>query len=109
MKLTDPVDQRDYYLEWSTITDTPVTYGQSLEKFKEYYREEYGRSGMKDLEARLARVEQNGVSGYLPFDNLASYFSCNRAAPFQKNASFEDILEIYCRNQKSENETPPTE
>jgi hypothetical protein len=27
-----------YYLEWSTVVDAPVTFGMSLEEFKEYYR-----------------------------------------------------------------------
>ncbi len=50
IKITDPKDNTDYFMEWSTVVDAPITYGCSLEEFKEYYKKEYGNQGMKDFE-----------------------------------------------------------
>lgn len=47
----------NHYLEWSTVVDAPVTFGMTLEEFREHYREQYGAASMAELEQRLARVE----------------------------------------------------
>lgn len=49
---------KDHYLEWSTVVDAPVTFGMLLPEFKEYYRDEYGRDGYRELKHRLERVEE---------------------------------------------------
>lgn len=99
MKIHDDQFNKDYYLEWSTIVDAPVTWGCSLDEFKEYYKEKNGTNGLKDLEeSRLPRVQQYGISAYPPFDDLESYFSYNRAGKNEKTISKEQILERYCRN-----------
>lgn len=48
----------DYYLLWSTNTDSPVTYGASLAAYKKYYKDQYGEKGTLDLCERLERVEK---------------------------------------------------
>lgn len=54
------------YIEWSTITDAPVTFGMTREEFEAHYREQNGAQGMKELPARLARVDATGTSSMLP-------------------------------------------
>lgn len=98
MKLHDEKFQKDYYLEWSTVVDAPVTWGMPLEEFKVYYKEEYGNHGCRDLEDRLKRVEEFGISAYYPYDNLESYFGYNRAGKNGKTIGKELILERFCRN-----------
>ena len=39
IKITDEKDNKDYYMMWSTVVDAPVTYGLSLDEFKEYFKE----------------------------------------------------------------------
>lgn len=98
MKLTDPVDNADYYLEWSTIVDAPVTYGMPLHGLKEYWKYQYGEEGMKELPNRLARVEECGISALPPFDKLEGYFNFNYAGEDGKRASKEEIISKYCTN-----------
>lgn len=90
-----------YYLEWSTVVDAPVTTGMSLDEFKAYYRDEYGRHSFESplsdgFEERMKRVEEKGVSArdYKSFDDL---IGCNRAGKDETCLSKEQIIEWYCR------------
>jgi len=83
------------YLEWSTVVDAPVTFGMTLEEFRDYYRDEYGRRGMAELERRLARVEAQGSSaheGSAAEDVIAG----NRAGPNDRRLSRAEIYRAYC-------------
>ena len=98
IKLSD--NNKDWYLEWSTIVDAPVTYGMSLVDFKAFYKEEYGNQGMEKLEERLKRVEKQGTSAlYCSVDGLISY---NRAGPKESSLSKQEIIDIYCTRIVSE-------
>jgi hypothetical protein len=70
-----------------------------LDEFKKYYQERYGTEGMRELDARLQRVEKNGISGVAPFDDLMAEMSCNRAGENETHLSLEGIIEKYCRKQ----------
>lgn len=100
IKLTDEKTNTDYYLEWSTVVDAPVTYGLSLGEFREYYRHEYGQSGMRDFDQRMERVEKTGSSAYQD-GFLSTILAHNRAGDSEKSLSREQILELYCRHPKS--------
>lgn len=50
------------YFEWSTVVDAIVTDLMTLDEFKEYYQQQYGKEGMRDLPDRLERVESKGTS-----------------------------------------------
>lgn len=93
-----PCDGVDYYLEWSTIVDAPVTYGMTLEEFKEYYQEEYGNAGMRDLETRMARVKETGTSD-IGYNNVKEIIVGNRAGDGEKYLSFAGITDKYIRNR----------
>jgi hypothetical protein len=100
IKITDPTDQKDYYMDWSTIVDAPVTYGMSLEEFKEYYREEYGESRMPGLQERLDRVAIKGSSGaYGNYDDVDKLIELNRAGKDESCLTKEGILDEYCRKR----------
>lgn len=99
LKITDEVNQQDYYLEWSTIVDAPVTYGMPLDEFAKYYKMEYGDKGMSGFAERMQRVEEKGCSGYYPDDKLEEFFECNRAGDHETQLDKEGILDKYCRNR----------
>lgn len=99
IKITDEKFNKDYYMEWSTVVDAPVTYGLDLEEFKEYYKEEYGKSGMNDLNERLERVEKTGSSGIAPFGKLEDLLELNRAGENEETLDKEGILNQYCRER----------
>lgn len=97
IKLEDKKFKVDYYLEWSTIVDAPVTYGMSLEDFKLYYEHEYGQVGKEGLPARMHRVEGKGVSSEID-DNVMDLIRHNRAGKNESTLTHEMILENYCRH-----------
>ena len=97
IKLRDDKLSRDWYLEWSTIVDAPITFGMSREEFEHYYLVEYGEAGMRDdFSERMRRVEENGTSG--PF-GLHSLLVANRAGTAEAHLGYEEIVERYCRKR----------
>ena len=86
---------RDHYLEWSTVSDAPETFGMTLTEFRDYYRDEYGRASMDSLDKRLSRVEQNGVSA-LNYKSVADLIRTNRAGPSESTLTIDEIYEAYC-------------
>jgi len=100
MKIHDEKLNKDWYLEWSTIVDAPVTYGMSLEEFTEYCRSEYGNSHMRlEFDDRMKRVEEQGSSCYFDTDGINHYFEYNRAGKNETVLNKEGILDKYCRNK----------
>jgi len=100
MRLIDPIDNKEYFMEWSTVVDAPITYGLSLEEFTEYYKGKYGTEGLRILPERIARTLQKGISAHPPFDDYDSYFRFNRADDIgDKTLDFIGVLDRYCRNR----------
>lgn len=99
MKLTDQKDNKEYYLEWSSVVDAPVTYGADINTFKKYYERQYGKTSMNELKERLERVEKQGTS--CAFGSTSDeMISCNRAGNNESKLSKEEILDEYCRKSK---------
>jgi len=90
------VKLHEYYLEWSTITDSPVTFGMTLNEFTEYYKAEYGRHGHRDLKMRLGRVEEHGSSAHEECYWHPDLFKGNRAGPNETELAEEEIYRAYC-------------
>jgi hypothetical protein len=101
IKITDYRDQTDYYLEWSSIVDGPLTYGIPLDEMENYILHKYGSEGMQEWPARLARMQENGfTTSHGPVsDILHEVFECNRAGENEKCLDKEGLLNKYCRDQ----------
>ncbi|MFA5135294.1 MAG: hypothetical protein WC505_05950 [Patescibacteria group bacterium] len=95
-----PYQGQDYYLEWSTIVDAPVTYGMLLEEFQQYYRDEYGANGQYDLPGRLARVDATGTSSRV--GTLAELLASNRAGPDEASLTQEEIIQKFIAERPEE-------
>lgn len=83
----------DYYLEWSSIVDAPVTWGMPLEEFKVYYKKQYGLQGMKELPERLERVDKYGTSSYYN-ESTKSLICVNNAGQIVKELLMLILLNI---------------
>jgi hypothetical protein len=99
IKLHDERDGKDYYMEWSTVVDAPVTYGLSRKEFEQYYGEEYGDSGMLKLPPRMERVEKTGTSGFPPDDDLEELIAYNRAGEQEACLTKIELIDKYCINK----------
>lgn len=98
----------DHYLEWSSVVDAPVTNGMTLDEYKEFYRDEYGRANFESVmsdgfAARMKRVEERGTSA---FDDktVEDTIWLNRAGPKEKPLHKEEIIEFYIRRKQSPKE-----
>ncbi len=90
---------KNYYMEWSTVVDAPVTWGLSLEEFEDHYRQKYGDEGMRYLPNRMERVEAKGTSSEL-HDSLEDLIGgYNRAGKNETFLTLEQIVDSFCRNR----------
>ncbi len=98
IKLTE--GDQSWYLEWTTIGDGPAGWGMSLDYFKAYYKDEYGKQGMRGLAERLERVEEHGSS--YEFDQRGSedVVCINRASPNGSELTVDEIIERYCKTHR---------
>lgn len=84
---------QDWYLEWSSVVDAPITYGMTLDELRQYIREEYGNEGLERLPARLERVEEYGYSG------IGMNPEVNCAGKGGTRLTLAQIGEMYCRGE----------
>lgn len=94
VKLTDDRVNKDYYMEWSTIVDAPISDAMSLDEFHNYYREKHGSVGMKELHERLGRVKITGCSR-IDGGTLEGLIATNRAGPEEECLSKHEIIDFY--------------
>ena len=94
VKLHDEKFNRDYYLEWTTICDAPVTGGMTLEEYRIYYRRMYGLNGMENFDYRVKEADQKRP------DQIEDVISRNHAGEDGEKLTLEEILELYCRNEE---------
>jgi hypothetical protein len=92
------VKLQQYYFEYSTIVDAPVTFGMDLKDFKAHYRKMNGLNSMRDLKDRLVRVESKGTSS-LYHDSAEDVLSDNRAGPKESSLSVDELYTAYCLRQ----------
>ena len=79
---------KDRYVLWSSICDAPTLFGCTLRQLKNYWREEYGRSGLEDLERGLE-------SGHKRIFTVAEVSSINRAGKDSTHLTDEQIVDYY--------------
>lgn len=94
IKLSD--GERDWYMEWSTISDGPASWGMTLDEFKAHYREQLIKEGMRELDGRLKRVEVTGTSS-MTDDSVDETISLNRAGKNETELTKDQIVDYYCR------------
>lgn len=91
-------DCKEWFLEWSTIVDAPVTFGMSEAELLDHIRFKYGNDGISRLPERLARVRRNGCS-CLPEMNLEDLLAYNRAGKGETTLTTDEIIDDYCKPQ----------
>lgn len=94
------------YMEWSSIVDAPGTYLVPIEGFRDYYAQQYGRDGVRGLQARLDRADERGTSSFHD-RNLDEAIGFNRAGPLETVATAAQIFELY-RVERPRRETALT-
>ena len=94
-----PCDGIDYYLEWSSIVDAPVTYGMTLDEFMSYYKSEYGNNGLRGLDKRMKRVNETGTSDTVSRRPLNEWIRGNRAGDNEAELTLDQIANEYIRNR----------
>lgn len=100
IRIEDPrAGEGPWYLEWSSVVDAPITYGLRLDEFKSWYQYEYGCAGSRDLENRLARVEERGHSAQWQ-ETLEEFICSNHAGPGGSEATLDQIWRWYCLREK---------
>ena len=93
-----------WFFEWTTVSDGPASWGMRRPDFEEYYRDEYGRQGCEDLKERLDRAVRTGSSMRHPETSAESVVMINNAGFEESWLTLEQIVQIYCREQREPRE-----
>jgi hypothetical protein len=93
------------YLIWSTIVNAPITYGGTLSELRAYVKERDGENGLRDLPARLKRVEARGISAMDESDGPDDVMWLNRAGKNETPLTRAQIVEHYV-TQRGRKEPP---
>lgn len=94
------IDEREWWLEWSSVVDAPVTYGMSEEQFIAYYTRSYGTRAGRELPARMERARATGTS--MIGETLAELIAYNRAGPRESTLTLAEIIAAYCTGPREE-------
>lgn len=86
----------DRYLEWSSVSDAPISYGMTLGELQEHIKDQYGAEGLRSLPARLERVEGKGTSA-MDSESATATIWLNRAGPKESQLHRDEIEEFYVR------------
>jgi hypothetical protein len=89
-----------WYLDWSTVVDAPVTFGvRSPEAYAEFYTD----GPLTELPARMMRARRQGTSAQFrqTFEELVSF---NRAGYRETHLTLDQIIQIYCVEQRNPRE-----
>lgn len=83
------VEGKELYLVWSSVVDAPVTYGCTLKQLKKFWKDEYGRNGLRELEQR---IEMRGTKAFKTVDEVKTV---NRAGKGETHLTTEQIVDYY--------------
>lgn len=78
----------DKYLIWSSIVDAPITYGGTLEQIRNYWKSEFGRVGLEELDRDIA-------SGRKWWRTVEEMVDCNRAGKDETKLTAEAIVKHF--------------
>lgn len=90
----------DYFVEWSTVVDAPVTHGMTFEEIALYYLNRYGTSGMDDFDERIARTKAHGTS-CRDKTTAEELIAGNRAGPDERELTMAEIIEECIRKPRA--------
>lgn len=76
----------DEYVVWSTVVDAPITWVGTMDDMRSFYKEEYGNSGLRNLEADLELIKEEDWLRRL--ERVSNY---NRAGPNETQISTDEI------------------
>lgn len=92
-------NDKQYYIEWSTVVDAPTSSGMQRDSFCAYYTAQYGHGEATHLQERLARADGPGRCSSLVGDTADSLIAVNRAGPEKTRLSKRQIIKRYCEKR----------
>ncbi len=103
IKLVDDQDGQEYYMEWSSMADAPLSYGMPLIEFREHYKEHYGTTGLHVFDTidlpQIIKKGHNVKNVPAGVDYIqVECIDTNRAAGGESKLSKEDLIQIFCRD-----------
>ena len=97
------VKLKDRYLIWSSVVDAPLCTCDTLDDLTTWIRQTSGTEGLRELPARMARVEAKGTSS-LGDDSAVDTIWLNRAGPDESTLTIEGIYRHFCLDEPIKDE-----
>jgi len=85
---------KEWYFNWSTVVDAPITNRMTLEELTAYIQFQYKEHGARELSKRLDRVERKGTSAFL-YESVEEVISGNRAGENETELTMDEIIDQY--------------
>lgn len=82
------------FLVWSTVVDTPVSYGLTEQELVEWFTIEHGRSGTERLPAQIDRARRCGTSS-LMYESAEKAYALNFAGQRGETLTLDEIWDRY--------------
>jgi len=83
------------FMHWSSVTDAPETPLLPESLFAQYWKDEYGRSGMVDYANMIDLAKETGTSIRFGNETVDSVIRSNRAGTKEKTLTKEEIIAEY--------------
>jgi hypothetical protein len=90
------------FMHWSSVTDAPETPLLPEPLFAQYWKDEYGRSGMVDYANMMDRAKTQGHSSRFSTETVNSLIRNNRAGQGDKTMTKKQIIEAYTMTDAQE-------
>lgn len=85
IKLKDENTNKEYYLMWSTIVNSPIKRGMPKNEFIQWLKAEYGEQYVQEW--------LNSENNFADIENFLKY---NSAGENDEELTKEEIFELYC-------------
>lgn len=88
------------FMQWTSVTDSPVTPLLPEPLFAQFWKDEYGRSGMVDYENLMEIAKERGCSSY--FSTTDEVLKHNQAGEDGKKLTKAQIIAAYTMTDMNE-------
>lgn len=86
---------RDRYLEWSTVTGSPTTFGMTRVEMAQYLFQKGTEELTQEIREQIARADKYGTSADPPA-SVERVILCNRTGENEEGRSPDEIYAKYC-------------
>ena len=91
--------ETEWWLEWSTVVDAPVTYGMTEAQLGEHIMTTQGSDGLGRLSRRMEVARSRGGLASTSFLDYERDVDHNRAGAKETSITIAQLIDVYCHRK----------